>query len=121
MKTPLSHVCFIPNPDANEKFKAALKLQIDAEAWTISKEELKTGEKLGSGNFGVVNKGTLRETVDVAIKTLIESKDNKDKEAFKKETEAFKKETEIMKKLNHPNLVKMYGIRIHIIFVHDFY
>ena len=77
MKTPLSHVCFIPNPDANEKFKAALKLQIDAEAWTISKEELKTGEKLGSGNFGVVNKGTLRETVDVAIKTLIESKENR--------------------------------------------
>ena len=50
----------------------------------------------------------------MAIKTLNENKsDKKNKtEEFNRAKEAFKKETQIMKKLNHPNLVKMYGIQI---------
>ena len=56
--------------------------------------------------------GKLRGTTPVAVKTLIEKKDisNYNEEKFKKEQDAFAKEHEIMKKLNHTNLVKMYGI-----------
>ena len=43
-------------------------------------------------------------------KTLKENEDAS-KEEFQRASDDFKKETQIMKKLNHPNLVKMYGIQ----------
>lgn len=90
----------------------------DGDTWTITKQEIVQGEELGSGNFGTVTKGMLRGTIPVAIKTLNENKKgNKNRKAnsddFAKAKKDFEQETKIMKKLNHPNLVKIYGIQMN--------
>lgn len=49
----------------------------------------------------------------VAIKVLKEIKDEDgNQKDYQKEAEAFKKENEIMRRLNHPCLVKMFGISV---------
>ena len=109
-KTNLTDICLVPHPAADQNFRTAMALLYDGDAWTIKKGEVDVSEELGSGNFGTVAKGMLRNTIPVAIKTLKENK-RASKEEFQKASEDFKKETQIMKKLNHPNLVKMYGIQ----------
>ena len=100
----------VPNPAADTTFRTALALIYDGDTWTIKKGEIKIDVVLGSGNFGTVAKGMLRDTIPVAIKTLKENKDASN-EDFQRASDDFKKETQLMKKLNHPNLVKMYGIQ----------
>ena len=61
-----------------------------------------------TGQFGTVYKGILKGSstagagVTVAIKTI--------KNYNSKETENFLKEMSIMSKLNHPNIVRFYGL-----------
>ena len=114
IRTNMTDICFIPKPDTDHEFRTALAILNDADTWTITKQEISQGEELGSGNFGTVTKGMLRGTIHVAIKTLNENKNDKKNrtEEFNRAKEAFKKETQIMKKLNHPNLVKIYGIQM---------
>lgn len=40
-------------------------------SWEIGADELKIVEKIGNGSFGVVNKGILRKSATVAVKTMI--------------------------------------------------
>ena len=112
LKTNLSGICLIPNPDVNKDFKDSLNIHYENDAWSIPRQEIEIEKEIGRGNFGVVSIGKLRGTTAVAVKTLIEKKDisNYNEEKFKKEQDNFAKENEIMKKLNHTNLVKMYGI-----------
>ena len=114
IRTNMTDICFIPKPDTDDGFRTALAILNDADTWTITKQEVVQGEELGSGNFGTVTKGMLRGTIPVAIKTLNENKNDKKKRAdeFNKAKKDFEKETQIMKKLNHPNLVKIYGIQM---------
>lgn len=100
----------VPNPVADTTFRTSMALLYNGDTWTIKKGEVKIDTVLGSGNFGTVAKGMLRDTIPVAIKTLKEN-DDASKEEFKRASDDFQKETQIMKKLNHPNLVKMYGIQ----------
>ena len=100
----------VPNPAADTTFRTTMAILYNGDTWTIKKGEIKNDTVLGSGNFGTVAKGMLRDTIPVAIKTLKECEDAS-KEEFQRASEDFKKETQIMKKLNHPNLVKMYGIQ----------
>lgn len=70
--------------------------------WEISKQELKFGKKIGSGQFGQVWLGKWKDTVEVAIKEL------KSNCAMTKEE--FLKEATTMKTFRHENLVKLYCI-----------
>jgi len=115
LPTNLTHTCFIPNPDADPNFVREQQIKNSKDSWMIPRDEIVVEAELGRGNFGVVSKGKWRNETEVAIKEL-KALDKKDKEAqaekYEKEKDSFVKEMEIMKKLNHPNLVKMYGICI---------
>ncbi|MFA6409367.1 MAG: protein kinase [Gammaproteobacteria bacterium] len=59
--------------------------------------------ELGAGGFGIVHRGTWKGT-PVAVKTLIARTMNNDT------LNEFRRETEIMATLQHPNIVRLYGV-----------
>ena len=65
------------------------------------------GDRLGSGQFGVVYKGVLQSPelgeVDVAVKTLKEGSEEEDRVKFLQEAA-------IMGQFKHHNVVTMYGV-----------
>ncbi|XP_023017664.1 tyrosine-protein kinase Btk isoform X1 [Leptinotarsa decemlineata] len=69
--------------------------------WEIDPSALVLLEELGSGQFGVVRKGKWRGSIDVAVKMM--------KEGSMSE-EDFIDEAKVMTKLQHTNLVQLYGI-----------
>ncbi|XP_078150658.1 LEAF RUST 10 DISEASE-RESISTANCE LOCUS RECEPTOR-LIKE PROTEIN KINASE-like 1.1 isoform X2 [Carex rostrata] len=64
-------------------------------------EGLSESKELGRGGFGIVYKGILKDGRTVAVKRLY-------KNSFKS-TEQFMNEVEILPRLQHPNLVTLYG------------
>jgi len=62
---------------------------------------LTLGEELGSGQFGVVRRGKWKGTIDVAVKMMKEGTMSEDD---------FIEEAKVMTKLQHQNLVQLYGV-----------
>lgn len=58
-------------------------------------------EELGSGQFGVVRRGKWRGSIDTAVKMMKEGTMSEDD---------FIEEAKVMTKLQHPNLVQLYGV-----------
>lgn len=70
---------------------------------TIPSKDITFGTRIGAGGFGIVYRGDWHG-YQIAIKTLkLQELDEK------KETE-FKRETRVMASLNHPGIVRLYGI-----------
>ncbi|XP_017367853.1 cytoplasmic tyrosine-protein kinase BMX isoform X1 [Cebus imitator] len=69
--------------------------------WELKREEITLLKELGSGQFGVVQLGKWKGQYDVAVKMI--------KEGSMSEDEFFQ-EAQTMMKLNHPKLVKFYGV-----------
>jgi len=69
--------------------------------WEIDPIELALGEELGSGQFGVVRRGRWRMSIEVAVKMMKEGTMSEDD---------FIEEAKVMTKLQHPNLVQLYGV-----------
>jgi len=69
--------------------------------WEIDPTELTLGEELGSGQFGVVRKGKWKAAIDVAVKMMKEGTMSEDD---------FIEEAKVMTKLQHQNLVQLYGV-----------
>jgi len=120
--THLTNICFVPDPLVDQRFASDVGYEKEDNPWFINRDEVKILKELGRGNFGVVSSGRWRDT-DVAIKELLgmdkasnysatasQGAGYKDEDKYEKERNNFMKEMDIMKKLNHPNLVKMYGI-----------
>lgn len=72
-------------------------------SWEIKASELQLLEELGSGQFGVVRHGKWMGKIDVAVKLM--------KEGTMSEHD-FIEEAKVMTKLQHKNLVKLYGLCI---------
>lgn len=72
-------------------------------SWEIKASELQLLEELGSGQFGVVRHGKWMSKIDVAVKLM--------KEGTMSEHD-FIEEAKVMTKLQHNNLVKLYGLCI---------
>ncbi|XP_026468882.1 tyrosine-protein kinase Btk29A-like [Ctenocephalides felis] len=69
--------------------------------WEIDPAELMLLEELGSGQFGVVRKGKWRGSIDTAVKMMKEGTMSEDD---------FIEEAKVMTKLQHQNLVQLYGV-----------
>ncbi|XP_045533834.1 tyrosine-protein kinase Btk29A isoform X2 [Papilio machaon] len=69
--------------------------------WEIDPNELVLHEELGAGQFGVVRRGKLFGTRDAAVKMMKEGTMSEDD---------FIEEAKVMTKLQHDNLVQLYGV-----------
>ncbi|XP_063227607.1 tyrosine-protein kinase Btk [Bacillus rossius redtenbacheri] len=69
--------------------------------WEIDPQELMLLDELGSGQFGVVRRGKWRGSIDVAVKMMKEGTMSEDD---------FIEEAKVMTKLQHTNLVQLYGV-----------
>ncbi|CAG9563056.1 unnamed protein product [Danaus chrysippus] len=69
--------------------------------WEIDPVELVLLEELGAGQFGVVRRGRWRGTKDTAVKMMKEGTMSEDD---------FIDEAKVMTKLQHQNLVQLYGV-----------
>ncbi|NXW47713.1 BMX kinase, partial [Nyctiprogne leucopyga] len=69
--------------------------------WELKREEIVLLRELGSGQFGVVHLGKWKRQYDVAIKMIKEGATSEDQ---------FIEEAQTMMKLNHPKLVRLYGV-----------
>ncbi|NXL86720.1 BMX kinase, partial [Alectura lathami] len=69
--------------------------------WELKREEIFLLRELGTGQFGVVHLGKWKGQYDVAIKMIKEGTMSEDE---------FIQEAQTMMKLNHPKLVRLYGI-----------
>uniref|UniRef100_A0A8C3L8Q7 non-specific protein-tyrosine kinase n=1 Tax=Chrysolophus pictus TaxID=9089 RepID=A0A8C3L8Q7_CHRPC len=69
--------------------------------WELKREEIVPLRELGSGQFGAVHLGKWKGQYDVAVKMI--------KEGVMSEDE-FIAEAQTMMKLNHPKLVRLYGV-----------
>ncbi|KFQ03504.1 Cytoplasmic tyrosine-protein kinase BMX, partial [Leptosomus discolor] len=69
--------------------------------WELKREEIVLLRELGSGQFGVVHLGKWKGQYDVSIKMIKEGAMSEDE---------FIEEAQTMMKLNHPKLVRLYGV-----------
>ncbi|XP_026326374.1 tyrosine-protein kinase Btk29A isoform X2 [Hyposmocoma kahamanoa] len=69
--------------------------------WEIDPSELVLLEELGAGQFGVVRRGKWRGNKDIAVKMMKEGTMSEDD---------FIDEAKVMTKLQHQNLVQLYGV-----------
>ncbi|XP_028039142.1 tyrosine-protein kinase Btk29A [Bombyx mandarina] len=69
--------------------------------WEIDPSELVLMEVLGAGQFGVVRRGVWRGRIDTAVKMMKEGTMSEDD---------FIDEAKVMTKLQHQNLVQLYGV-----------
>lgn len=73
----------------------------DTDKWEIHPSELMILEELGSGQFGVVRRAKWRGSIDTAVKMMKVGTMSEDD---------FIEEAKVMTKLQHQNLVQLYGV-----------
>lgn len=81
--------------------RSKLLIFIFLDNWQIHLSDLTILEEIGSGSFGVVHRAKWRGTVDAAVKMM---------KAGKMSEGEFIKEAEVMTKLQHRNVVQLYGV-----------
>lgn len=71
--------------------------------WEIERSRLEVGSELGLGNFGMVCRGKLDEDIDVAIKTIPKTANDREKNEFLNEAS-------VMKNFSSYHIVKLLGV-----------
>ncbi|OWJ99445.1 BMX, partial [Cervus elaphus hippelaphus] len=89
------------HPVSTKANKVPISVSLGSGVWELKREEITLLKELGSGQFGVVHLGKWKGQYDVAVKMI--------KEGSMSEDEFFQ-EAQTMMKLNHPKLVKFYGV-----------
>lgn len=69
--------------------------------WEIKRSELRMEKELGKGQFGVVQLAWFRNQQYVAVKMMREGM---------MEEDSFVEEAKVMAQLNHPNLIRLFGV-----------
>ncbi|CAF0736648.1 unnamed protein product [Brachionus calyciflorus] len=104
------------NDGKNENFKQYISDL--SKSNQIQRESLVFHEKLGSGQFGDVFRGTYKKTashlIDVAIKILKNKEDNVETNSSEKNMilKRFFREAKIMQNFDHPHIIKLVGVCI---------
>ncbi len=96
------NVEFFSSPELRGWPVSVLSTRPMKSSWEVNHADVEKGQKLGEGSYGVVYRGTWRET-EVAIKQV--KCDSLDGEVIAE----FEAETEIMLALRHPNIVLLLG------------
>lgn len=91
----------LKQPPSSQTRTAPTTAGLSHDKWEIDPSELTLLEELGSGQFGVVRKGKWKGSTDVAVKLMKEGTMSEDD---------FIDEAKVMTKLQHPNLVQLYGV-----------
>ncbi|KAJ4828221.1 hypothetical protein Tsubulata_713111 [Turnera subulata] len=89
---------------SNDEFDDSLP-SIDVNAIISATKNFSLDNKLGQGGFGSVYKGQLASGQEIAVKRLSKTS--------RQGTEEFKNEVKLMSKLQHKNLVRLYGCCVH--------
>ncbi|XP_045361018.1 cytoplasmic tyrosine-protein kinase BMX isoform X4 [Camelus bactrianus] len=89
------------HPVSTKANKVPMSMSLGNGIWELKREEITLLKELGSGQFGVVHLGKWKGEYDVAVKMI--------KEGSMSEDEFFQ-EAQTMMKLDHPKLVKFYGV-----------
>nr|XP_031527042.1 cytoplasmic tyrosine-protein kinase BMX isoform X4 [Vicugna pacos] len=89
------------HPVSTKANKVPMSVSLGNGIWELKREEITLLKELGSGQFGVVHLGKWKGEYDVAVKMI--------KEGSMSEDEFFQ-EAQTMMKLDHPKLVKFYGV-----------
>ncbi|KAM9031059.1 cytoplasmic tyrosine-protein kinase BMX-like isoform 6-T6 [Sarcophilus harrisii] len=89
------------HPVSTKANKVPFTASLGSGIWELKREDITLLEELGCGQFGVVHLGKWKGKYDVAIKMIKEGSMSEDE---------FIQEAHTMMKLNHPKLVKFYGV-----------
>ncbi|KAJ4828222.1 hypothetical protein Tsubulata_813111 [Turnera subulata] len=89
---------------SNDEFDDSLP-SIDVNAIISATKNFSLANKLGQGGFGSVYKGQLASGQEIAVKRLSKTS--------RQGTEEFKNEVKLISKLQHKNLVRLYGCCVH--------
>ncbi|XP_072470409.1 cytoplasmic tyrosine-protein kinase BMX isoform X2 [Notamacropus eugenii] len=89
------------HPVSTKANKVPSTASLGSGIWELKRQEITLLEELGCGQFGVVRLGKWKGKYDVAIKMIKEGSMSEDE---------FIQEAHTMMKLNHPKLVKFYGV-----------
>ncbi|KAJ4828225.1 hypothetical protein Tsubulata_413111 [Turnera subulata] len=92
------------DPAKDESFDESL-LAIDVNAIIAATNDFSSANKLGEGGFGSVYKGQLASGQEIAVKRLSTTS--------RQGVEEFKNEVRLISKLQHKNLVRLYGCCVH--------
>ncbi|CAL9226265.1 unnamed protein product [Arabidopsis halleri] len=90
--------------NAENEFESAESLHFDFETIRVATDDFSLTNKIGEGGFGVVYKGNLPDGQEIAVKRLSIHSGQGNAE--------FKTEVLLMTKLQHRNLVKLFGFSI---------
>uniref|UniRef100_A0A0N4ZNK1 Tyrosine-protein kinase n=1 Tax=Parastrongyloides trichosuri TaxID=131310 RepID=A0A0N4ZNK1_PARTI len=93
----------------SEKSELVLLNPISRKPWELDHCTIETTKRLGEGAFAICKLGKYidpknKKVIDCAIKVL------KLEKLTKKQIKEFSKECRLMRKLDHPNIVKFYGL-----------
>jgi hypothetical protein len=90
--------------NAENEFESTDSLHFDFETIRVATDDFSLTNKIGEGGFGVVYKGHLPDGLEIAVKRLSIHSGQGNAE--------FKTEVLLMTKLQHKNLVKLFGFSI---------
>uniref|UniRef100_A0A158P8X8 Protein kinase domain-containing protein n=1 Tax=Angiostrongylus cantonensis TaxID=6313 RepID=A0A158P8X8_ANGCA len=95
----------------NEK-EISLTRGVGLTEWEFEHKHVNVGRLIGKGQYGEVRKGTLKLKSGTVVTVAIKSCKMDCAEISKEIIKEVMKEARLMRELNHPNVVKLYGVGV---------
>lgn len=92
--------------EVSERTHAVCERPVERQRWELQRDQIQLGEKLGSGEYGIVHKGTLKQG-NISLLVAVKLQQVKLDKAM---IAGFAREASLLRDLKHPNVVHFYGI-----------